>query len=398
MGRREGVVPIGERTMTKRFPSIGVWLIAVAAVFGRAEARTWHILPDGSGDAPTIQAGIDSAAVGDTVLLGCGIYYEHSIQAKPGLCLLSETGEPDCAILDAECAGRAISGTVSGAPTQIKGITIRNGIASGTTGLDASGGGIAWEHSPLILERCFLIGNAAVDKGGGLYVSSADSVRLNQCVFEGNRAGSGGGLALSNVLSCKMEESLLEANWAEAGGGMLVYSAAGTYLLITGSLFNNNTASAVGGIMLIGFSMIPDINAHVVSTTFCGNEASSGGGIRVFRSSIFLDNSIVAFGGEGPVLQCDFGGSAELVCCDVYGNSGGDWVGCIADQAGLYGNFSKDPLFCNAEAGDFSLCADSPCADAPDCGPVGAFGVGCGACGEISVENTSWGSIKSMFR
>jgi hypothetical protein len=32
-----------------------------------ASARTWSIHEDGGGDASTVQAGIDSAAVGDTV-------------------------------------------------------------------------------------------------------------------------------------------------------------------------------------------------------------------------------------------------------------------------------------------------------------------------------------------
>ena len=47
-----------------------VWtlgLVCLTATF--ASARTWYILPDGTGDAPTIQAGIDSAAIADTVLV-----------------------------------------------------------------------------------------------------------------------------------------------------------------------------------------------------------------------------------------------------------------------------------------------------------------------------------------
>ena len=31
--------------------------------------------------------------------------------------------------------------------------------------------------------------------------------------------------------------------------------------------------------------------------------------------------------------------------CDVYGNEGGDWTDCIADQLGQDGNISADPLF-----------------------------------------------------
>ena len=63
-----------------------VYLIAAPSL----AARTWHILLGGTGDAPTIQAGIDSALAGDSVELACGMYYEHDILMKSGVTLISK--------------------------------------------------------------------------------------------------------------------------------------------------------------------------------------------------------------------------------------------------------------------------------------------------------------------
>jgi hypothetical protein len=51
------------------------------------------------------------------------------------------------------------------------------------------------------------------------------------------------------------------------------------------------------------------------------------------------------------------------------GNGGGDWVGGIADQHGVRGNISADPLFCD---------------------PAG--------CGGMPVEAVSWGVLKALYR
>ena len=90
--------------------------LAVAALGPEAaRARTWRISPDGTGDAPTIQAGIDSAIAGDVVLLAPGTYTWTQQQATlpsmlrlaPGLTLRGEAGAP-ATILDAESVGRVL--------------------------------------------------------------------------------------------------------------------------------------------------------------------------------------------------------------------------------------------------------------------------------------------------
>ena len=72
-------------------------------------ARTWYITPDGTGDAPTIQAGIDSAIAGDEVVLADGVYtgdgnrdLDYNTKA---ITVRSASGDPSACILD--CQGSA---------------------------------------------------------------------------------------------------------------------------------------------------------------------------------------------------------------------------------------------------------------------------------------------------
>ncbi len=54
-------------------------LAAVSLTATGIEAICWYVYPDGSGDAPTIQAAIDSTASGDIILVAAGAYYEENI-------------------------------------------------------------------------------------------------------------------------------------------------------------------------------------------------------------------------------------------------------------------------------------------------------------------------------
>lgn len=82
----------------------------------------------------------------------------------------------------------------------------------------------------------------------------------------------------------------------------------------------------------------------------------------------------MAFNGPGEGIYC--AGSVSVDCCDVYGNTGGDWVGGLAGLEELNGNFSSDPLFCDAPNRDYRIDEASEC-NQPPCGLVGAWPVGC---------------------
>ncbi|MDH4157695.1 MAG: DUF1565 domain-containing protein [candidate division Zixibacteria bacterium] len=144
---------------------------------------------------------------------------------------------------------------------------------------------------------------------------------------------------------------------------------------ITNCVFRENTAVISGGAMRCK-SCTPTVS----HCTFYGNSAPTGAAVFCIASgSPHLNNCVVACSAGGAAIDAYEATSQPLlVCCDVYGNGGGDWT-TIEDQAGANGNMSADPSFCEPAAGDFRISSTSPCApENNDCGTlVGALGVGC---------------------
>jgi hypothetical protein len=75
-------------------------LILATAWSSPSLSRTWYVKADGTGDAPTIQAGVDSAVAGDVVLIGAGTYYIGApVYMKGGITVTSESGPYQTRIL-----------------------------------------------------------------------------------------------------------------------------------------------------------------------------------------------------------------------------------------------------------------------------------------------------------
>lgn len=264
----------------------------------------------------------------------------------------------------------------------------------------AGGGGLlcADQSSPTLTD-CVFRGNA-VDPaagclGGGLFCWSYASPVLVGCAFSDNTAGSGGGLAGYDHCDPSLTDCVFSANTSGGGGGAYFYHLCVPQLERCTFAGNRATlGSAYGG----GLSCQAS-SPILTSCTFAGNLAAvEGGGLHLYQSSPTLDRTIVAFSAGGAALYCyDSGSAPTLGCCDLYGNAGGDWVGCIAGQAGTNGNISLDPLFCDAGSGDYRIESNSPCAPFsppnPQCDLIGAWPVGCGGTdvGEDPLTSASLG-------
>ncbi len=400
---------------TSRF---ALWSIsALLALCLPATPVTIHV-PD---DQPTIQASIDAASYGDTVLVACGTYYEHDIIMKSGVCLMSETGLADCVTIDAQQLGLVMYCEGADASTLIAGFTLVRGLNS------SPGGGlrVAYYSSPTIrdcafrdntsyswggglstggyvfseITNCVFEGNVAGD-GGGLCVSSGSAPTLTDCTFEGNVAVDGGGMNCEDLGEPTLENCAFVNNYADNGGGMSCVNESDATL--TGCLFLGNQAAVGGGGVFCG-GIYGGSSPMLTSCTFFGNQAGEhGGGLFCDdASSPSLANTIIAFGTAGESVHCaDYSSAPSFLCCNIFGNAGGDWVGSIAGWYLTYGNFSADPLFCLENSPDepFGLHEGSPCLPGNNvCGElVGTFGL---ACGPVSpVVHASWGVIKAMYQ
>jgi hypothetical protein len=293
------------------------------------------------GDAPTIQAGINMASDGDTVLVAHGIYTgfgnrDIDFNGK-AIVVMSENG-PKATIIDCKGSTSIPHRGVwfrngEGPGSVLKGFTIQNGYADGGWG----GGIVAYFASPTIVE-CWIRGCRADSDGGGIQCYGSDATIMG-CAFTGNYAGDdGGGISV---------------DWMDA-------------------------------------------SPRIISCTVSGNKANGdGGGICGMREcGLTVENTIVwgnCSNTTGDEVYIGSGSSIRFECCDV--DSPG--VGGTGTVIWVAHNIFVDPLFCDPVscqraptiAGNYHLSKDSPCApeEQPICWLIGAFDVGCGG-GSVIID------------
>jgi hypothetical protein len=397
--------------MTRICSTLAVLAIAGASAGSlavpNATATTYVVNPSGTGNFATIQAAIDAATNGDVIELASGTftgdgnrdltYHGKSITVKAQAASVSA-----CVIDCGGSAGSSHRGFLfdSGetASAVLEGITITHGYVSGYP--YGRGGGIYCHDSSPTIRRCAITQSSADAGGGGLCCANLASPSLIECTISENHGGNGGGIGCwgsgngVNGASPTFTDCAILLNTADGAGGGIYQTQAGSAQFLR-CKFSGNSAGygGAGSFHLAGTAPV------FTSCTFRDNSVTiSGGTIRSGDSaSPSFDRCVLSLASYGSAVDCvDAGSVPTFECCDIYGNAGGDWTGCIASQASANQNLSVNPGFCVSGTTDFTIQDLSPCAAANNpCGLIGASGVGC-------VDNPTihmtWGRLKASFR
>jgi len=290
-------------------------------------------------DQSTIQAGIDAANEGDTVLVHTGSYVEninyHGKNIVVGSLFITtgDTSYISRTVIDGNQNGSVVTfDNEEDHAAVLSGFTVTNGHAEG------GGGIICRNNSDPTLADLIISGNSGT-KGAGIHCwnSSPDIVNVT---MRGN-SQSGFTFASGGGIFCGANSSPTIKN-----------------VLITGHKFSQ------GG----GVSCYENSNPILENVTITGNQTYNAGAILCWDNSTpKVINSILWNNQPNQIAYVGWDGepsSIEISYSIVQGGQDTIRTSRNGNVQWLDGNLNSNPLFVDAENGDFHLQKDSPCINA----------------------------------
>ncbi len=227
----------------------------------------------GGKDYTAIQAAVNAAASGDTVLVSDCTYTEKVTVDAKSITIKSVNGAA-ATIIDGGGSGGSVVKFQNGSDSTLNGFTVRNGVGG------LYGGGIYISNSSPIITNSIITNNDA-DNGAGIYLTTAGSatVTIKDSTVSNNitSALEGGGLYLGSGGSAMITGSTFNNNQGRYSGGIYMTTSANALLSISDSAFSNNRGTLAGGAIYVTASG-GTVPLTITNTTFSNNDANDNGG------------------------------------------------------------------------------------------------------------------------
>ncbi len=304
---------------------------------------------------------------------GAGIFLDHSTYSYVTNTNLNFN------ISSGNGGGVYVNGFNSEINTRFQGCIIENNSA-------LKGGGIFCHDEDIDIENIFMRYNVANFKGGGIYLTSCDSVVINNSSVIANFTnekgagiwadnchdfliqstnisdnsigainGQGGGIICSNIDNLRIDESDIDSNSSNYGAALFIDTS--NVSMNKSIITNNEDIYDQGSIVFTDNSQLKIINTTIADNIGTETEVAN---IFVENSDLLILNSIV----YNPVNGIKLNSSSNLTI--TYSDlKDGEEAIFIDDSSSMWleANIAGNPLFLEG-AGNYCLSEYSPCIDA----------------------------------
>ncbi len=259
----------------------------------------------------------------------------------------------------------------------VRNCIFKDNLASGYGGAIYNGGTYKGNCNPSF-KNCFFTNNLSVQEGGAVFNNAefggTSSPSFEFCQFVNNRSNAAGGAVFSDAVSGKSyavyQNCQFIQNTADTyGGGIYNLGKQGDCSpIIVGCLFWKNKALSAAGVYCLG-SENGNSSPQIINSIFYKNEAGTGGSIyanandSTGKASPNIVNCIIwqNKANIGRVLRNIFGtptiknSLVDADFCEEIHSGTGKGVSCLTGVL-----YNQDPLFINAEEGNFHVKPASP--------------------------------------
>jgi hypothetical protein len=314
-----------------------------------SSSTVFTVCPNGppACDHNAIQAAVNAASAGDTVLVMPGTYHERISLGlgRNDIWLKSQAG-PEVTIIDGANVSAPPNQAVeirNNSGNRLEGFTIR-GTNNFGTGL---GGGLWLLNVSSTKVSANIIEDNLAAYGGGIYIGNSQGVSLERNVIQNNSSDHGSAVCLNGAI-VTATQNLIQGNVTNGGAG-IIHLIDSSLDLENNFMVSNTIPAYYSDSGAVIWSTIPydpgEAFLRIVNNTIAGNIAYIGIDTSYYGANARIINNILS---DAPLgIKCSSAG-VYFSHNDLWNNRYQSYSGC-ADPTGTEGNISGNPLLSSTD-------------------------------------------------